>query len=100
MADRKLQVTFSDGSKWEVPARVIAENRADYYATEVDGQPKGSKEWLEEVRTTLSDDYDIRDWALNNMNWSDLAPHARRVAPPPQQNYEEQWGSAELEVVS
>lgn len=31
MKTKYLRVTMPDGSKWDLPAEVIARNRADYY---------------------------------------------------------------------
>lgn len=31
--------------QFQIPLKLVAENRADYYAVEVDGNEKGSQEW-------------------------------------------------------
>lgn len=54
-----------------IPLKLVAENRADYYAVEVDGNEKGSQEWKEEVDWVMRDDFEGIDWLLNNTDWND-----------------------------
>jgi len=63
-----MTVTMPDGSIYGVPVEMIAHNRAKHYAHEFDGDIRAS---LEEDTLPLfeSDDYEIQDWAVNNMNW-------------------------------
>lgn len=94
---RSLRVTMPDGSRWDVPAQVIAENRARYYA-EVD--PTTTYE--EELEFTLSDDYELKDWAAGNMNWSDVVAHARKVSdrePLSASEFQEGWVNGPKQVV-
>lgn len=76
-----------DGSKWGVPVEVIARNRAAYYAHEFDGDVERS---LKEDTLPLfeSDDYDVEDWASNNMNWSDVAQHAKKIQEAPAPDFQ------------
>jgi len=89
-----LRVTMPDGSKWDVPARVIAENRAKYYA-EVDSDTT----YQEEFEFTMSDNYELKDWAAGNMNWSDVENHAQYVINPPTPDYQEGWVNGEKEII-
>ena len=77
MLTRCLVITMPDGD-WAVPVSIIAEDRAAYYAPEYGGDPARS---LAEDTEPLfaSDDYEIRDWAANNMNWDEVEPHAHKV---------------------
>ncbi len=88
-----LIVNFRDGSKWSVPAKVIAENRARYFA---DSDPETT--FGNEVDFAMQNDYELTDWAKNNMNWSDVAPHAIRIGDRPA-DYDEEWTNAEMEIV-
>jgi hypothetical protein len=77
----QMITTMPDGSKWAVPVSVIAESRADHYKSEFEGDLQRSlKEDTEPLFT--EDEYEIQDWAANNMNWSDVAEHATQVSPP------------------
>jgi hypothetical protein len=88
-----------DGSKWDIPVNVIALDRAKYYARkEFDGDIDRS---LAEDTNPLfeSDDYEIEDWAANNMNWSDVEEFATKVNDKEEVNYQEGWVNGEKEVV-
>lgn len=98
MSEKVLEVQFADGSMWHIPARPLAEKRADYYATEVDGFPKGSPEWEAEVQHGLSDAYDLQDHVKNNMDWRDLEPTARRIREPRVYDYSLGWGDASAAI--
>ncbi len=63
---------------YEVPAKYIAENRADYYACKVDGYEKGSKEWQEEYEYSF-DDSELNDWYFNNMDFEDIEQYATKL---------------------
>jgi hypothetical protein len=79
-----------DGSKWAVPVDVIAKNRAAYYAHEFDGDIDRS---LKEDTLLLfaEDDYEIEDWAVSNMNFSDVADSVFLVSKPPRPDFQEAW---------
>ena len=81
-----LLVTMPDGSVWQVPAHWVADNRAKHYADE---DPETTYET--EYAYTLRDHYELKDWARNNMNWSDVATKAVQVQPPPAVNFQEGW---------
>jgi len=74
----KLLVTMPDRSVWAVPVSKIAESRAKFYAEE-DEEFGGSFERSlaeDTIPVFESDDYDIKDWAAGNMNWSDVEQFA------------------------
>ncbi|MBG9944674.1 hypothetical protein ABE237_00735 [Brevibacillus formosus] len=91
---KKLRVTMPDGSKWDVPADLIAKNRAEYYS-------KRSSDTIyeEEVEFALSDNYELFDWAENNMNWKDVRQFAVEVKAPDEPDYQEGWVNGDKEVV-
>ena len=60
MEEKKLTVKFHKGRTYEIPARVIAEDRARYYAG-IDGYEEDSQEFLDEVNTALDDEFMILD---------------------------------------
>lgn len=69
--DAWLQVTFSNDEVWRVPA-----------------QEGGLK------------NYEITDWAANNMNWDELSPYAELVPQETKKfNYEGDWCNANMKVV-
>lgn len=85
----------SDGTTWEIPAEVVANNSTDYYMSKP--EPEFTRE--EEFESSM-DDYELTDWAGNNMNWSDVSAHAVRVpGTSPTPDYESDWGNADMEVI-
>lgn len=84
-----------DGSKWEVPARVIAEDRAKYYASQEDAETT----YEQEFESTMKDHDELIDWAANNMNWEAVVAKASRAVPPPIVNYQEGWCNGEKEII-
>lgn len=87
--DAMLRVTFANGEIWEIPAQVIVDDRDNQY-----------KDEEEDTAGQEDHDYEITDWASNNMNWSDLEPYAKFVKQPPKAfDYEAGWCNAEKKVV-
>jgi hypothetical protein len=96
--EKILRVKFSNGDEFSIPTRIIAENRANYYS-EVDGYEKESNEWEQEVQYAMNDEYEIEDWAANNMNWDELEPFATLLDKSEEFDYEDEWGEADKKVV-
>lgn len=95
--NKKLIITMPDHSKWSVPIERIARNRAAHYAHEFDGDVEKS---LAEDTVPLfeSDNFEIEDWAANNMNWSDVQAHAQ-LHEAGECHFQEGWVNGEKEVV-
>lgn len=87
-----LTVTASDGSVWGVPVGMIAVHRAAHYASEFGGDVQRS---LAEDTLPLfaANSYEIEDWAVNQMNWSDFRGHHVKIAEAPQPNMQDAWMS-------
>ena len=98
MEDKALRVTMPDGSKFDIPVMVIARDRANHYVAEFDGSVVKS---LEEDTLPLfeSDNYEIEDWAANNMDWDQVRVYARKVEDPEGVDYQEGWVNGEKEIV-
>lgn len=90
-----------DGSRWDVPAAIIAEDRAKYYArVDADaGEGTYDENYAREYADTLRSSADLKDWAANNMNWSDVAAKAQRVQEPPPVDMQEGWTNGAKEIV-
>jgi hypothetical protein len=95
---KELHVTMPDTSVWAVPVDIIARNRAEFYAEEFGGDVEKS---LNEDTNPLfeEDHYAIRDWAGNNMNWSDVSEHAKQVSPPKEPDFEEGWINGDKSIL-
>jgi hypothetical protein len=96
---QRLIVEMPDGTRWGVPVEVIAYDRAKHYASEFDGDVERS---LKEDTVPLfeSDEFEIIDWAQNNMNWSDVEAHAGLMAQSEvEPDYQEGWVNGPKELV-
>jgi hypothetical protein len=94
MKMKYLRITMPDGSKWDVPCEVIAKNRASFYAEKGDS-------YQEEFDYTMGIDFELRDWAADNMNWDEVEEFATK-APEEQQepvDYQEGWVNGEKEII-
>ena len=90
MGEKKLIVKFHRGVNYEVPARIIAENRANYYAFLGEFE-KDSEEYYEEFNIILNDEFELFDWVQNNMRWHDLEPYAVRLENNEPIDLDEEW---------
>lgn len=90
-------VTMPNGEKWSLPVNVIAEHRAKHYAHEFDGDVEKS---LKEDTAPLFeyDYYEIKDWARNNMNWSDVESSVTLISTN-QVDYQDGWINGDAEVL-
>lgn len=90
---KTLRVSFSDGSQYDIPVRVILINASEYYHRKDPDYPQDQfgHDWS---------DFEIGDWATNNMNWCEVAPHAVQVKPPDKRDMDELWSNADTEVVT
>lgn len=89
-----MTIKMSDGSKWAVPVDMIAYHRAKHYAHEYGGNIERS---LAEDTVPLfeSDDYEIEDWAVNNLNWSDFKGYQVRIDESQEPDFEDEWINGE-----
>lgn len=92
-----LQVEMPDGSKWAIPVHVIAMNRAAYYAKN-DGMT--IEDSLNNDTNPLfeSDEFEIEDWAANNMNWIDVE-HLAICTSKAEIDYDDGWANGEKEII-
>ena len=94
MTQKYLRVTMPDGSKWDVPALLIVQHRAREIV-KIDSQTSFDKE----VEYALSDEYEITDWAANNMNWKDVVLQAQIVSEDREIDYQEGWINGDQEII-
>jgi len=96
---KNLVVHMSDQTVWKIPAKVIAENRAKYYA---DIDSKQGEEfdtvYKEELDLTMQNNTMLIEWAENNMNWLDVKQLAKLVGQVPI-NYESDWVNAVKTII-
>lgn len=98
---KALRITMPDGSKWDVPLEIIARSRAAHYASEFGDDVQRSL--AEDTRPLFEEDPDEAiDWAINEMNWRDVADHATQSVPPPpltDRDKQTGWMTGDKEIV-
>lgn len=93
----QYQVTMEDGSVWGVPVLEIALNRARHYA-DVDEVPLNESLNDDTIPLFMSDEFEIEDWAKNNMDWADVFTVAVNVTGPVGVDFEESWVNGDVRV--
>lgn len=84
LGGRKLRLDMPDGSAYDFPVEIIAKDRASTYKAEFDNDLiKALTE--DTVPLFLEDNYNIIDWARNNMSYGELAQYKvkSRLSNPP-----------------
>jgi hypothetical protein len=89
--DRTYRVIFENGEMWDIPVRVIAVNRANYFMNR--GEFDSIESSLEKDTVPLFefDNFEIKDWAQNNMDWGDVVEFAKRVCDADEVDYTSMW---------
>ena len=83
-----LLVEMSDFSVWRVPVQVIADSMTDCYVEECGEDREKAKAETEQLFT--ENEYEIEDWAANNMDWDEVKAHAVQVKAG-EGDYQEGW---------
>jgi len=99
MEVKHLFVEMADGI-YSIPASVIAKDRAEYYA-QLDSETGGDYDvvYNEEYHNTIEDDYELVDWASNNMDWDDVVDEATKVDPTTPVDPNDYWPNANKKVM-
>jgi hypothetical protein len=97
MKDRNIKIRFPNGEIFYISGIVIAESRANYYS-DIDDYEIGSSEWDAEVQFALNSEFELEDWMRNNMNWSDIEPHARKEEAEEEIDYDSLYFDADIEI--
>ena len=96
IVDKRYVVTMPDGSKWSVRVKDIAKSHAEYYAKvdkiDIDQSMHNTIELFE-------NEYEIEDWARNNMDWSDVEAELEMSPPCDETDYQEGWANGDVEIV-
>jgi hypothetical protein len=93
--DAMLRVTMPDGSRWDVPAQVVADSRDEFY-----GDANGPEDTVQLIRDGQLHHGELADWAANDMNWCDVEKYATE-APRIEQPFdrEEGWANGPKEIL-
>lgn len=86
-----LNVRFSDGKYYSIPADIIALARAEYILKH---DAEANKD--DEFNYALQDEQELIDWAFGNMDWAQVKNHAQLVGQTmPTADYEDEWSTGE-----
>lgn len=80
--------------QFQIPLKLVAENRANYYAKK-DGVEIGSQDYKEEVDWVMEDDFEGIDWLLNNTNWEDWQDSVTKLNDKVQVTDDDFWCSGD-----
>ena len=95
---KNIIVGFSDRTYWSFPAHIVADARAKYFA-EVDsarGDGEYDEVYKQEYDYTISDESELKDWMMNNMNWEDVKDFATQIKSE-DFDYEKEWNSVSID---
>lgn len=82
--------TTERGKRYAFPAHIIAHARAKYYEGRGDS-------YEEEYEYTTSDTGELYEWAMSDMNWSDVAKYAVELPSiEEKEDLEGQWMNGNL----
>lgn len=95
--NKTFVVEMPNGEKWGVPVSFIAKHRTDYYFSRGDEFETFEDAYADTV-DMFSDEYEIEDWAKNNMNWSDVKDRASLRESIPC-DWQEGWMNGNCEIV-
>ncbi len=76
--------------QYQVNLETVAEDRAEYYS-EKDDFSRDSMEWNEEVDYILGDTFEGIDWLINNSDWEDWEPIAKKSSDIVKTSDEDFW---------
>lgn len=95
---RYVELKFSNGDRFRIPATTIAHARATYFADHDNGKQEGepNNEWTETYKDerayTLGDKYELTDWLWNNMDWNDVKEDAIKMqSDDDEYDYSKHW---------
>lgn len=88
-----IRVDMPDGSKWDVPAAVVATNYVDNHF----GKTRNYV-WRQSFDAVMEQPDTLLDWAESNINWSYVEPHAQKVQDA-DIDYQDGWVNGQKEVV-
>lgn len=97
---KHLVVSMPDGFDYAVPVEVIARHRAEYYAHK-DYNGDITKSLVEDTLPLFQADRDeIREWASNNMNWTDVEDSAKLLKKRVEKvDYQDAWVNGEWKIL-
>ena len=98
LAKKHIHIDMPDGFTYAIPVMVVAEHKASK-VTKYNGDLNFYQAMTTEVLPEFeSNEYAIKDWAKNNMNWSDVEKHAIRLEKKKEIDYQDAWVNGEMTI--
>lgn len=96
MKKRYYAITIIEtGEVYGIPAEIIADNYAKYYAGKGEDYQENFNTMMEWFDT---DDFEFADWAKNSINWDDVKEYAVLLeATPKGIDFQESWINGEYQ---
>lgn len=98
-----IRVTMPDGSEWDVPVELIAQNRAVYVAHPCIENGEGSSYdeiYDKEFQRIINNNSELIDWGVNNMEWDeDIKDYATPHTSPTNTDYQVGWVNGNKQII-
>lgn len=96
---KHIFINMPDGLTYAVPVELVARNRAEYYAHKEYGGDIAKSLTEDTLPLFIDDNREILDWAINNMNWSEVEQDAIVVERKTSKDEsQEHWVNGEHEI--
>lgn len=95
---KNIHLSFSNGAVYRFPAKIIAEHRANYYASKFEGEEGTYEEIFDDEMWVLDDKLELIDWMRGHMNWDDVKDDAE-LHTITGINKSEEFMNADFEIV-
>ena len=100
LKDLYLTVEMPDLNLYAIPLKVIADNRAKYFA-QWDEITYDESLYDDTIPLFMAETYEIEDWASNNMDWDDVKEYAIKIETKAKHEYDFQdgWMNGNKEIL-
>lgn len=97
----KIILCNTPQGQYGLPLELIAKDRANYYAIEIEELDADSDEWKKEFDWIMKDDYEGIDWLLNNYEWEDWENEAFKINNTVKVTEDDFWTSSDdFEIIN
>jgi len=98
--EKMLYLDMPDGRTYVLPVEVIARHRANHYAGSKFNNSFSDSLTNDTIPLFLNSDFEIVDWAQNNMNWADVKDRTfiAERKPPAECKFQEAWVNGDPKV--
>lgn len=84
-------VTMADGSRYSIPLRIIATDRARALSENGGCSGNFSEALSDSFKLFESNPKKLKDWIYDNITWTEIKHYATKLRDPDPVDYEESW---------